>query len=339
MTESSTLPSPSAEEQAVLHAVAAAARAGLSASPRTLPPWLFYDETGSQLFEAITTLPEYYLTRTERGILAHHAADILSTASPAGAPLTLVELGAGTATKTGLLLRSAVDRQGSVLYQPIDVSPTALEEARQLIEHELPGVAVRPQVANYTADPIRIERPSGARVLALYIGSSIGNFSPAEARSILANLRSHLLPGDSLLLGVDLAPGEHKTVETLVAAYDDAAGVTARFNLNVLARLNRELGADFRPECFEHQARWNPGHSRMEMHLVSLARQTVHLPADAAGPTLSVPFQPGDTIHTENSYKFTAGSLAHMLESTGFGLARTFYDPLRLFAVTLSKVG
>ena len=337
MTASSTLSSASPAQQAVLDAVAAAARAGLVATPRTLPPWLFYDEAGSQLFEAITTLPEYYLTRTERGILAAHAGEILAVAAGGSAPLTLLELGAGTATKTGLLLRSAVERQGSVLYQPIDVSPTALDEARQSLERDLPGVTVRPQVANYTADPITVERPAGARVLALYIGSSIGNFSPAEARVILRNLRSDLRAGDSLLLGTDLAPGEHKPVATLVAAYDDASGVTGRFNLNILTRLNRDLGSDFRPECFEHQARWNSEHSRMEMHLVSLARQTVHLPANAAGSSLNLHFEMGETIHTENSYKFTAESLSGLLESSGFRLTRTWHDPLGLFAVTISR--
>ncbi len=184
--------------------VALAAVEGLSAATKTLPPWLFYDERGSVLFEQITELPEYYLTRTERGILEANADRILARVGDA---VTIVELGAGTATKTGILLRAASGRQGEVLYQPIDVSPTALEEARDNIERDFAGVTVRAQVANYITEAIRVERVGAQRVLALYIGSSIGNFSPAEARGILRNLRGELLPGDFLLLGTDLAPG------------------------------------------------------------------------------------------------------------------------------------
>ena len=267
-------------------------------------------------------------------------------------PITIAELGAGTASKTGILLRALTQRQprspasgpdslgwkpgspasgpgslgwkpgspasgpGSlgwkphVLYQPIDISPTALDEARAQIELTIPGVTVHPCVANYITDTVRIERPPQARILALYIGSSIGNFSPAEARQILTRLRSELLPGDALLLGTDLAPtpgaiGHGKSVATLLAAYNDTAGVTAAFNRNILARLNRELGANFCPDRFLHRALWNPAHSRIEIYLESLSAQTVRIPASSASPGLTLHFAPGETIHTENSYKFT----------------------------------
>ena len=316
-----------------VHPVALAAREGLLATPKSLPPWLFYDEAGSRLFEQITQLPEYYLTRTERAIFAEHADEILGAVA---GPVAFTELGAGTASKTGLLLAAAARRQQNVLYQPIDVSSSALEEACEHIGAAIPGVTVRPQVANYITEAVRIERPAGARILALYIGSSIGNFSPAEARGILENLRAQLQPGDALLLGTDLAPGANKPVKTLLAAYDDAQQVTAAFNLNVLARLNRELGAGFTLPCFRHRARWNAVESRIEMHLESLMPQTVHIPEDGSHPALRVEFRMGETIHTENSYKFTAESLAALLSPAGFTPVRTFYDPLRLFAVTLA---
>ena len=172
--------------------------------------------------------------------------------------------------------------------------------------------------------------------MALYIGSSIGNFSPAESRGILRNLRSQLLPGDYLLLGTDLAPGPHKSVAALIAAYDDAAGVSAAFNLNLLTRLNRELGADFDPDGFVHQARWNATELRMEMHLASTRTQTVRIPASFDGHALTLSFAHGETIHTENSYKFTSAAITALLADSGFETARTFNDPGCLYAVTLA---
>lgn len=312
---------------ALNEAVLTEALNGLGSAPqKTLSPWLFYDDAGSDLFEQITALPEYYLTRTERGIFADHADEIFSAL---GAAVTIAELGAGSAAKTGILLRAATGFQPRVLYQPIDISPSALDAAVDSLSG-ISGVRVKPQVANYITEPFRIERLPQHRVLALYIGSSIGNFSPAQAASILCNLRQHLQPGDTLLLGTDLAPSATKCVETLLAAYDDAAGVTAAFNLNVLTRLNRELGADFDLGSFAHRARWNARQSRIEMHLESLTTQTVHL----AGS--SFPFAAGETIHTENSYKFTAESLQSLLASTYFQTARTFTDAAETFAVTLA---
>jgi dimethylhistidine N-methyltransferase len=364
-------------ELASTHAVASEARRGLTLAQKTLAPWLFYDEAGSQLFEQITELPEYYLTRTERALFAAHAADIFAelglsssgsqlkaasqkpngpaspqaaalfenavTATPAPIPfprsLTVIELGAGTASKTGILLRALTQLQREVLYQPVDISPTALDEARAQIERTIPGVTVRPHVANYITHRFPIARPAGSRVLALYIGSSIGNFSPSEARDILIRLRAQLSPGDSLLLGTDLAPclaGPQKPIATLLAAYNDAAGVTAAFNRNVLVRLNRELGANFSPGRFSHHALWNPTRSRIEMHLVSHEMQTVILPRSSAGPTLPIHFAAGETIHTENSYKFTPAALSSLLAAARFTPARTFTDSENLFAVTLA---
>jgi L-histidine N-alpha-methyltransferase len=330
-----------------LESVAQAARHGLTATPVTLPPWLFYDAAGSQLFEQITALPEYYLTRTESALFTTHAAQIFhalaSTSTGNGSqnghhPLTLAELGAGTAAKTGILLRALTRLQPRVLYQPIDISPTALDHARATIERTLPAVDVRPQVANYATHPFTLHRPPQARILALYIGSSIGNFSPAEARAILRNLRSQLAPGDALLLGTDLAPSPAKPLATLLAAYNDAAGVTAAFNLNILARLNRELAADFDLAAFRHRALWNPTHSRIEMHLESLRPQTVHLPANSAGPALTLHLSASETIHTENSYKFTPTAIGALLHDSAFTPAHRFTDPAHLFAVTLAIV-
>jgi L-histidine Nalpha-methyltransferase len=324
-----------------IDAVAHEARIGLSATPKTLSPWLFYDEAGSHLFEKITELPEYYLTRTERSIFTAHADEIIAHAartndSEPDPTLTLIELGAGTATKTGILLAAAVRKQGSVVYQPVDVSPTALIEASENIRKNIPGVSVRVQVADYTREGLPLNRLPHTRTLALYIGSSIGNFAPDDAHGVLANLRAQLLPGDTLLLGTDLAPGAHKDIPTLLAAYNDAAGTTAAFNLNVLTRLNRELGATFNLPNFRHKACWNPTESRIEMHLESLTTQQVHIPATPTTPALNLHFAQGETIHTENSYKFTIAAVSTLLKATRFTPTQTWQDPSARFAVTLA---
>jgi L-histidine Nalpha-methyltransferase len=321
-------------------AIANEARVGLTSTPKTLTPWLFYDEAGSHLFEQITELPEYYLTRTERSIFSAHAEEILHEAARGQGPsgkLTLIELGAGTATKTGILLAAAVRQQSSIVYQPVDVSETALAEASENILANIPGVTVRPQVADYTRQALPLNRLPHTRTLALYIGSSIGNFTPIDAGDVLRNLRAQLLPGDTLLLGTDLAPGENKSVAALLAAYNDAAGTTAAFNRNVLTRLNRDLGADFDIEKFRHKACWNPTESRIEMHLESLAPQTIHIPANSIGSAYTVDFALGETIHTENSYKFTYAAVDDLLSSAGFKTTRSWQDPQHLFAVTLAS--
>jgi dimethylhistidine N-methyltransferase len=309
--------------------VLAAAVTGLTAPQKWLPPWLFYDAAGSELFEQITALPEYYLTRTERAIFQAYGSQLPGML---GAPATIAELGAGSAAKTGVLLQYFSDVQPELLYQPIDISPSALDEAEISIAEHIPSVRVQPQVANYITERYAIARPAGHKVLALYIGSSIGNFSRDEAAGILANLRAHLQAGDALLLGTDLAPSPTKPVATLLSAYDDAAGVTAAFNKNILTRLNRELDADFDLDAFAHRARWNAACSRIEMHLESLTEQTVTL----AGQEID--FQRGETIHTENSRKFTSASVATMLANSGFTTTRTLNDPAGLYAVTLAVV-
>jgi len=313
---------------ALREAVLREALTGLTATRKTLPPWLFYDERGSQLFERITALPEYYLTRTERAIFAANADEIFLGMD---SPVTIAELGAGTAAKTGILLQAATRFQPEVLYQPIDVSSSALDEACAAITAKIPGVLVESRVANYLTESFTLLRPEEHRILALYIGSSIGNFSPEEATAILRNLREHLEPSDSLLLGADLAPGLHKSVATLLAAYDDAAGVTAEFNKNILARLNRELDADFDLDSFAHRVRWNAPESRIEMHLESLVPQFVCVAGERIG------FAQGETIHTENSYKFTDAALAGLFASANLTPTRTWHDAARSFAVTLAE--
>lgn len=309
--------------------VATAVREGLASSPKRLPPWLFYDEEGSRLFEKITELPEYYLTRTERAILSSDAGAIVARAA-AGEKLRVAELGAGSAEKTRLLLAAAVRRQGPVVYEPTDVSASALMTAQERLEHELPDVIVEPSVLDYTCG-LTLDTPSpGERRLVLYIGSSIGNFEPEESVRLLRHIRSALRPGDALLLGVDLV----KSPEPLLAAYDDAEGVTAAFNRNVLVRLNRELAADFDTMAFTHRAVWNAMDSRIEMHLVSRKAQTVTLP----DLDLRVDFAPGESIHTENSYKYQPGEPEALLSTTGFRPNRTWTDRRGWFAVCLARL-
>ncbi|HTA86153.1 MAG TPA: L-histidine N(alpha)-methyltransferase [Silvibacterium sp.] len=300
--------------------------AGLTARPKTLSPWLFYDEEGSRLFEAITELPEYYLTRTERAIFAKYANEIVGVAT-GHSSLTMIELGAGTATKTGLLLEAAVRSQGDVDYLAIDVSKSALAEGKQRIEAEIPGVNVSSRVADYTGGMEEIPA-DGKRRMVLYIGSSIGNFEPADAAHLLCEVRRHLDPGDRLLLGADRV----KERSVLVRAYDDEAGVTAAFNRNVLRRINRELGAKFNPRLFQHRARWNHEHSRIEMHLESLIPQSVVI----AALDIEVKFARGETIHTENSYKFTGQDVLSLLESAGFGMTQCWTDDREWFGVYLA---
>ena len=299
---------------------------GLTARQKTLSPWLFYDAQGSELFEQITELPEYYPTRTERSILSAHADQIVAAAAGCE-DLAMIELGAGTATKTGLLLKAAVRRQSEVTYHAIDVSGTALDEAKRRIEAELEGVAVVPRVGDYTEGLGQVDA-DGQRRMVLYIGSSIGNFEPADALQLLRDIRKELKPGEKLLLGVDMV----KDREVLLRAYGDAAQVTAAFNKNVLARINRELGANFNLNLFRHRARWNEECSRIEMHLESLIAQHVVIPA----LDLEVKLQRGETIHTENSYKFRDEGVIEMLERADFHLSDHWTDEREWFGVYLA---
>jgi len=311
--------------------VALAVRQGLAAHPRSLPAWLFYDAAGSHLFDQITHLPEYYLTRTERAIFAANASDIIENALQASdlTRLRIAELGAGSADKTRLLLKAAIDYQETLFYEPVDVSASALQTARQRIEREIPGVHVLPRVMDYTRGLELYPAAPGERRMVLYIGSSIGNFEPHQAAGILEIIRAGLDPGDTLLLGVDLQKDE----STLLAAYDDAAGVTARFNLNMLARLNRELAADFDLEAFAHRVVWNRAKSRIEMHLESMTTQQIQIPA----LDLQLSFHEGERIHTENSYKYAPGQVEAMLSAAGFAPQNTWTDERDWFAVCLAS--
>ena len=243
---------------------------GLTSRPKQLPPKLFYDAAGSALFEQITELPEYYLTATEQTIFERYAREMVHAAGEAS---TIIELGAGTAKKTMLVLRAALAlATGPVRFIPVDVSTYALEAAQRRVHSELPQVTVQPQALDYTQRSPALAQLPG-RKLVLYIGSSIGNFEPMAASALLRRLRSWLAPGDALLLGTDM----RKPADVLLPAYDDASGVTAQFNLNILARINREFDADFDLDRFDHSVTWNERDSRIEMHLMSLTHQFVNI--------------------------------------------------------------
>lgn len=336
------------KEQTVDERVASAVLKGLGSHPKWLPAWLFYDKIGSRLFDEITERPEYYLTRTERGILSKHAHTIVERAAN-GKRLRITELGAGSASKTRLILNAAVAQQKTVIYEPVDVCASALEEAKSGIEKEIPDVRVLPRVMDYTVEskpsfghPLRNGARRGTvrgiefdpvrgdeRRLVLYIGSSMGNFEPQEASRLLERLRAGLRPGDCLLLGVDVVKDE----ATLLAAYDDFAGVTADFNLNLLTRLNRELDAEFYLDSFTHRAVWNERSSRIEMHLESRAAQKVSI----AAINFNVEFAQGETIHTENSYKYRPRQIEAMLAKAGFASAQAWTDEQGWFSVTLAQ--
>ncbi len=296
-------------------------RAGLTAHPKTLLPKYFYDALGSQLFEAICLLPEYYLTRAETEIFETSAAEIVAQLPE---PITLVELGSGSSRKTRLLLAAALARQGSLHYQPIDISETILAQSAAKLLGDYPQLQITPLAADYTRGLGALTRRAGERILVLFLGSNIGNYTPAEARDLLRQIRRAIQPGDGLLLGADLK----KSAALLEPAYDDALGVTAAFNRNLLVRINRELAADFDLSQFTHRAFFNDALSRIEIHLVSQRAQTVTLRA----LNLTVEFQAGETIHTENSHKYDLAQLATLAEETGFAVARTWFDGERRFS-------
>lgn len=299
---------------------------GLTGPVKSLPPRLFYDAEGSDLFEQITELPEYYLTRTERGILQQNAGAILEQA---GHGLTLIELGAGTATKTRLLIEALMRRQLRTTYYPIDVSAAALAVCEETLTRDFPALKVRPLVGDYSHGLAALAGTPG-RKLVLYIGSSIGNWEPHEASALLKKVRRALSPGDSLLLGTDLV----KDHGVLHAAYNDAQGVTAKFNKNILARINRELGGAFDLAGFQHTAVFNPVASRIEMYLVSRNDQSIRI-GDLG---LRLRFHQGERIHTENSYKFTPRMVDTILSAGGFALERTWTDERNWFGVHLARV-
>ncbi|WP_028798732.1 L-histidine N(alpha)-methyltransferase [Streptomyces sp. 142MFCol3.1] len=295
---------------------------GLTGTPKTLPPKWFYDAHGSELFEKITELPEYYPTRAEREILLARAGEI----ARASGARTLVELGSGSSEKTRHLLDSL---PGLHTYVPVDVSESALTQAGQALAAERPGLGVHALIADFTGSLTLPDTP-GPRLVA-FLGGTIGNLLPAERAAFLASVRALLSPGDALLLGTDLVKDE----SVLVAAYDDAAGVTAAFNKNVLSVVNRELEADFDPDAFDHVALWDAEQEWIEMRLRSRAAQTVKIPA----LDLAVHFARGEELRTEVSAKFREDGVRAELGSAGFALTHWWTDAKGRFALSLSLAG
>ncbi|MCM2416459.1 L-histidine N(alpha)-methyltransferase [Streptomyces sp. RKAG290] len=294
---------------------------GLTQHPKTLPPKWFYDARGSELFEEITRLPEYYPTRAEREILIDRAHEI---AAASGAR-TLVELGSGSSEKTRHLLDALPDLH---TYVPVDVSESALRGAAEALLEERPGLAVHALIADFTG-ALSLPATPGPRLVA-FLGGTIGNLLPHERAAFLASVRSLLSPGDTLLLGTDLVKDE----EVLVAAYDDAAGVTAAFNRNVLSVVDRELGADFEPADFEHVARWNPQEEWIEMRLRARRALTVKVPE----LDLVVPFEAGEELRTEVSAKFRKDGVSGELDRAGLRLTQWWTDSAGRFALSLATV-
>lgn len=303
-----------------------AVRQGLGARPKRLPAHLFYDREGSQLFEAITELPEYYLTRAELALFQAHGPAISEAAGPVSA---IVELGSGSAKKTQVLLEALLRGSPGAAFVAVDVSAAAVEMTRDTLRARFPRLEVVPIHGEFHRALEQVQERPG-RKLVLFIGSSVGNFDAAEAVELLAGWRASMRPGDALLLGTDL----RKDPALLVPAYDDAQGVTARFNKNLLARINRELGGHFDLQAFRHVALWNPEASRIEMHLESERAQEVSI--DALG--MRVRFEPGERIHTENSYKYTAQMVEEILGGAGFHRERSWTDDRGLFAEHLARV-
>jgi L-histidine Nalpha-methyltransferase len=304
-------------------------REGLMRRNKSLPPWLFYDDAGSRLYEEITVLPEYYPTRTERLILEQHADAIVAAAAPSMRSVHALELGAGTATKSEVLLAALLRRQPRALYRPCDVSPEPLAIGAARIRLAMPRVTVRPVVGPHEAAIAALAAlPDGQ--LAMFLGSSIGNYDDDGAVDLLGRVARALRPGGALVLGTDL----RKSEATLLAAYDDAAGVTAAFNLNVLARINRDLGGRFDLARFRHVALWNEKRSRIEMHLESRVDQIVHVEALGA----DVVFRAGERIHTESSTKYDDGMVGRLLAASGLVRVATFRDPAGMFAVQVARV-
>jgi L-histidine Nalpha-methyltransferase len=284
--------------------------AGLRAEPKSLPPKYFYDLAGSALFERITQLPEYYPTRCEIGILQDHAPAIASMFPPGCA---LIEFGSGSSRKARILLSAAATVEA---YVPVDISGDFLQQDLAQLKRDLPHLTVHPLVEDFTR-PFAIPGDlAGLPRVGFFPGSTIGNFEPDEAARFLRHIGAVLGPGSLLVVGIDLVKDE----ATLNRAYNDAEGVTAKFNLNLLARINRELDADFDLAAFQHRAFFNRAFSRIEMHLLSTRRQQVHING------VTIDFSAGETIHTENSYKYTIESFRALARSSGWSPVEVFTD-------------
>ena len=299
----------------------AAVWAGLSGARKAIPCRFLYDERGSQLFDLICDLPEYYPTRTETGILARHAGEIARAAGP---DVQLVELGSGASVKVRLLL-DALERPSA--YVAIDISAEHLAAAAARIRADYPGLAVQAVCADY-AEAFDLPEPGAGRRLAFYPGSTIGNMPPVEARDFLALWARRLGPGSQMLVGVDL----RKDRAVLERAYDDSRGVTAAFSLNLLARANRELAADFDLDAFRHEARYDERRGRVEIHLRSLRDQE----ASVGGRVFA--FRDGERIHVEDSWKYDLDDFRRLATAAGYRTRRVWTDPADLFSVHLLDV-
>ncbi len=299
-------------------------RRGLTSHPKRFLPKYFYDELGSQLFEAICLLPEYYLTRAENEILKLYADEIVSAFD---GDTTLLEMGSGSASKTRLVIEALLRKQRELLFIPVDISATALDSSSRILLQSYPQLRIEAYAADYFAGLAELATKPRARTLALFLGSNISNFDPDDALRFLRALRQVLGKGDAVLLGADLK----KDKGVLEAAYNDALGVTAAFNLNVLARINRELGGDFDLRSFRHFAFYHEVPGRIEIYIESLRQQTVTI----AQLDLEVQFAEHEQIHTENSYKYDLDDIAKLASETGFRRAETWLDSRELFSSNL----
>lgn len=305
---------------------AADVRKGLTASPKSLPPRWFYDEVGSALFDAICFLPEYYVTRAETEVLTSFREEIVASFGP---HVRLVELGSGMARKTRILLDVLTPLQAAVEYVPVDVDAAVIERSGHDLLSEYPQLRVIGLCSDFSRPsvPLAALPRDRARTIVLFLGSTIGNLDPAGAVSMLRDLRSGLAVGDALLLGADL----RKDRAILEPAYDDALGVTASFNLNLLLRMNRELGAHFDLAAFRHRAFYDDVAGRIEMHLDARRAHTVRIDA----LDIEVAFAEGESIHTENSYKYDDATLHSLARESGFSIEQTWTDQRRWFADVL----
>ena len=299
-------------------------RNGLSASPKRFLPKYFYDELGSQLFDAICLLPEYYLTRAENEILQRYSSEIATSVE---GQKTLVEMGSGSASKTRLVIEALLREQTELLFMPVDISATALENSSRILLQSYPRLRIEAYAADYFAGLAQLGQKQRGRTLALFLGSNISNFDQDEALRFLRAMRAVLKQGDALLLGADLK----KDPAILEAAYNDALGVTAAFNLNVLARINRELGANFDLRAFRHKAFYNDEAGRIEIYIESLQSQKVYIEK----LDLETEFSAGELIHTENSYKYDLSDIADMARTTGFECSRRWLDSSERFSSNL----
>ena len=299
-------------------------RRGLTAPAKHLFPKYLYDELGSQLFEAICLLPEYYLTRAENQILAQHAEDIIRSIEM---PNTLIEMGSGSASKTRLVIETLLREQSELLFVPVDISASALERSSRVLLQSYPELRIEAYAAEYFDGLAELAKRKRGRTLALFLGSNISNFEPTEAKAFLRSMRIVLAQGDALLLGADL----RKERSILEAAYNDSLGVTAAFSRNLLVRINGALDADFDLPAFRHRAIFNETDSRIEIYVESLRPQTVTI----RKLQLRIDFDEGERIHTENSYKYDLESIKKLALETGFECSRTWFDDQKRFSSNL----